>query len=280
MLSEQKAKKVLKILLPLFILLASIFVCSNKVPEWEFVKESAKSLEKNEDTVITFSGATIATSVTITLLPDDFASPLASEIMDFNKYFLIILVAIFIEKILITEGIKVAFIFILPLSCIFYIISNYWKKEVMKSLAVKFAVVALLVAFVVPCSTHFAEYVGKNYMAYVDETIESTTDGANKIQNVMQSDDDNKNIFEKVSGVLAQAISGVQDMMDYFYSVIKKWIISVAILIVTNCVIPVCVLLFLIWMIKALFGINSPVNHTLTISPKNMEDKIVLEEKE
>ena len=96
MLSTPHAKMALKVIIPLFIAILSIFVLSRKIPETKFVESSIESLEKSKTTVMEFSGATLATSLAISALPDDFASPYANILANMNMYFVVVLIAIII----------------------------------------------------------------------------------------------------------------------------------------------------------------------------------------
>lgn len=80
-------EKVAKLLLAIFFMVFSFTVLTYKIPECKYVQETITHLEKSQNTVMTFSSATIATSLAISALPDDFASPLANTVSDLNTYF-------------------------------------------------------------------------------------------------------------------------------------------------------------------------------------------------
>ena len=84
-------------------MLFSVFVLVQKVPESSYIKSSIESLEDSKDTVMEFSGAVLATSVAISALPDDFATPLADSLADMNIYFILIFAVLVIEKLIVAE---------------------------------------------------------------------------------------------------------------------------------------------------------------------------------
>ena len=92
-------------------------------------------LDDTKETVMKFSAATLAVSVGITLLPDDYATPLANTLADMSKYFVVILGMIFFEKLMVIEGVPIAFRFVIPFACCLYVIYIASMKEVFKSLA-------------------------------------------------------------------------------------------------------------------------------------------------
>ena len=106
MLSAKHATLAIKILSLSLIAALSFFVASAKLPETDFVKDSLESVEASGNTVMRLSAATLSASLAISALPDDFATPLADSLADMNFYLVAILVALFLEKILIRYGIN------------------------------------------------------------------------------------------------------------------------------------------------------------------------------
>lgn len=174
MLSEKHAALAIKILSLLLAAALSSFVAAAKLPESAFVKDSLKSAEDSSNTVMKFSAATLSTSLAISALPDDSATPLADSLADMNTYFVAILEVLFLEKILIQYGIKAAFTILIPLACFTGILFIVTKRDILKSLAIRLRVLGLAVAFVVPCSTHITNVVASDLTVYVNDTIEET----------------------------------------------------------------------------------------------------------
>ncbi|MBQ1620520.1 MAG: hypothetical protein II094_05915, partial [Oscillospiraceae bacterium] len=80
MLSTKKATLAIRILSLLLIAALSFFVLTAVIPRLGFVKSSLESVEESSATVMKFSAATLSTSLAISALPDDFASPLAESL--------------------------------------------------------------------------------------------------------------------------------------------------------------------------------------------------------
>ena len=108
--TEKRIEKLAKCLVAVFIIVLSVFVLARKIPETKMVQHTIESIEESNKTVMEFSGATIATSLAISALPDDFASPLAGTLADMNTYFIFIFAVLFVEKLIVIEGIKIAFV--------------------------------------------------------------------------------------------------------------------------------------------------------------------------
>lgn len=249
--------EITKSLFYIFIIVLSTCVLFYKVPEMEFMQETVKSLEESQNTITAFSGTTIATSVAISALPDDFATPLANTISDLNIYLIFMLIVVFVEKLIVLEGTKISLALIIPIACVLHIAYVWTTKEVCKQFARKFMILGVSVVLVIPISTHFTEIVCADYMTYVDETIAETQAGADKINEAM-TEDSNKSIFDKLSDAFETAIQGIKDLLTYFQNVVKKCVNSVAIMIVTTFVLPLLILILFRWLLKELFALNIP----------------------
>lgn len=240
-LDMKHIEKIVRILAVVFVMVLSINVLFYKIPESKWVQNSIDSLEKSQDTIMTFSGTTIATSIAISALPDDFASPLAQTISDLNVYFVFMLIIVFVEKLLVVEGIKIALACVIPVACVLYAIYVLSTKMVFKDFAKKLLILAIAVITVIPVSTHFTETVCEDYMDYVDQTIEETEAGADEINNS------------------TSVIQNVENMLIYFKNVVKKCVNSVAIMVVITFVVPLFVMLLFRWLLKELFSLHIPI---------------------
>lgn len=258
-LTEKKAKNVLiHILLPVLIAVISFSILAKVVPESELMQSTLKSIEDSKTTVSEFTGATLAASLAVSALPDDFATPIANNFAGMSKYFVIILIALFVERLILVIGVKMSLMYVIPGALILLAIANGIKKDLIKILATKILILGIALVAVIPCSVKFTNYVGGEYLAYVDQTIEETNGGANKINDEMADGNEGTTIFEKLSDAFKTAIKGVSNLLSYFNDMVKKCMNSIVILIVTNFVMPVVTLLAFRWILKEVFGIIIP----------------------
>ena len=249
----------MNLLIPVLIAVLSFFVLSEKIPQTQFVQTSLESVEKSKTTVMEFAGATLATSLAISALPDDFASPLAESLADMNKYFIFILIVLFVERLILMQGIKVSFLAIIPVGCLLYAFGCAIRREFFINFGKKIGLLGLALVLVIPCSTHVTNYVGKEYLEYVDETIQDTQKGSDTINEIVLNEDTEQTIFEKLSGAFKTAIQGVKDLLQYFNNMIKKCMNSIAIMIITTFLLPLVNLFFFKWLLAELFQIKFAV---------------------
>lgn len=254
--TKDKSKKFICVSLMIFIAVVSIFVGASKVPNTKMVQHSLDCVQDNQERVFAFTGATVATSLALSALPDDFASPLANTVASMNKYFVIILITLFIEKILLVEGIKYTFMLLIPAVCAIYGLGYLFGKIRAIVFAKKLAALALVIIFVVPTSTFLVDKIGTEYLAYVDETIQETEDGSDKINSVKTESNDNATFLDEVANVFDNAIQSMKDLIEYFKNIVKKCVNAIAIMIVTTFVVPFVTCMFFIWFLKEVFKIN------------------------
>lgn len=275
MLSEKNARLAIRVLVLLLAAVISFFFVTEWVSDMGFVQESLESVEESSRTVMKFSAATLSASLAISALPDDFATPLAENLADMNSYFIAILVVLFLEKILIRYGVELAFAILIPCACVAVAAAILTGKRFLQNFAVRLCALGLVVAFVVPCSTHITSYVAADLTQYVETTIHETEDGADKMNEAMENGDEDKTIFEKLSDLFEVAIDGISDLMLHLKNNIRKCMNSIAILILTNCLMPVLTFLVLKWVLKELFSIVIPVpnmKHRRSVRKEEIEE--------
>lgn len=257
----KRTEKLAKILFVIFIMVFSFTVLTHVVPESKYVQHTIDRLEETQQTIMTFSGTTIATSLAISALPDDFASPLASTVSDLNTYFIFMFAVIFVEKLIVLEGTKIALAYIIPAACLLYVVFILTTKEVFKNFATKLLVLGISLVIVIPFSTHFTDTVCEDYLDYVDETIAEANAGAAKINEVMASSNEDSTFFDKLSNAFKTAIQSVSDLLTYFRNVIKKCVNSIAIMLVTTFVVPLLILMLFRWLLNELFALHLPISN-------------------
>ena len=270
-------EKLAKILFMIFLMVLSFSVLTRIIPESKFVQETIQHLEESQNTIMKFSGTTIATSLSLSALPNDFASPLASTVSDLNTYFIFIFAVLFVEKLVVIEGIKIALVWMIPAACILYIAAILTSKEMFKNFAKKLLILGISIIMVIPISTHFTETVCADYLTYVDETIEEADAGANKINELMAEENEDATVFDKLTDAFKTAIRDVNDLLAYFKNVVKKCVNSVAVMIVTTFVLPMLTMLLFRWLLTELFALHLPVPKVSVKLPKELKKRFTKE---
>ena len=257
MLSAKQGKLAVRILIPLLIALISVCVLVNAVPKTAVMRESMESLERSTDTVQRFTGTTMGLAVAITFMPSDYANPLADTLADLGQYCVFVLIALFLERLLVVEGVKAALLYVIPTACGLHILSTLLGNERIRGFSYKIAILGLAIALAVPCSTHLSDALGQDYLAYVDQTIAEASAGTEKANEAAEGSE-GETIAERVTNAFSAAVKSADELVQYFKNCVYRCANSVAIMIVTSFVIPLLTFLALEWILNALFQLGLP----------------------
>jgi hypothetical protein len=202
----------------------------------------ASTIEKTENkisAVMTLSGGAAGASATLSVLPGDLCTPLATELAELAKYFLIILSALYLEKFLITISGYITFSVLIPLALIIVAAVIISGNKRFLSLAGKLAIIGVIIYLIVPASTMLSDKIYQTQEDTVAQTIE-------EYNNLDISGDSDSGIIGDITTITTNTI----DKVTTFISDLTE---SLAVMIVTACIVPVLVFVLLVWIMKVMF---------------------------
>lgn len=228
------------------VLLLLAVISFTKIAPWATDPNThTHSIEQTDDkisTVIALSGGAAATSATLSLLPGDLCTPLAQQLAELAKYFLLILSALYFEKSLITLSGYITFSTLAPITCLITSGAVIFKKKQWLTIAAKIAFIALVLFLIVPASVHLSDIVYQTQASRIENTLDE--------YNSLDLED------ESETGILGDLVTITTDTVDKITSFVSSLLESLAVMIVTACLIPLLVCAFLIWLVKTLFSSN------------------------
>lgn len=288
------ARKGMYIALLVIVALVFAFPVADVMGSKETYRGSIEKLDAKAQTVTALVGTTTAASVAISAIPGDTGIPVADKLMDVAADFAIVLGAIYLEKYMLTIFGLAACRVVVPLACalgIGYVLVREdvpWRAGLRAS-AVKLALLALALTLVVPASVQVSNMIEETFeydttsvssemgTGDIESTADSeatTTESADASADAQASDEApdastdpigafaawvgglGEDIGSALSGAGAAVSSGVTGILDTAKDWVARLIEAFAVMIVTNCVIPVVVLLFFVWIINVLMGLN------------------------
>ena len=273
-MENEKQKKIIFALIPIVIALLSFFVIARFTSSTEFNAKTIQSLDDKKTTVMELTAASTAASAAITLIPGDVGTPIANKLADLSSYFLIVFSAIYLEKYLVTITGYAAFKILVPIACVFFSGYLLWRKEILRVVAQKFLLFGLAVYLVIPASVKVADMIETTYASSIESTIETAKQTTDEIESETgesgqvddkssneksQSDSDSdskENAGGFFSGLFNKVQEGVSTATANVENVLNNFIEALAILLVTSCLIPILVLMFFVWLVKMLLGLN------------------------
>ncbi len=263
---EQKKNKVSKrtliALVLLTIALFSIFVVSKIVTAPDFNQATVSALDDKKVTVMKLAATAAASSTALSLLPGDVATPIANQIAELTTYFIVILGAILLEKILIAVVGYLTFGFIIPFACLLGIVYLFVKNDIFRNLAIKLAIFGIVIFVTIPVSIGASDLIYKSYQTSVEQTIATANQNKEEIDDKKKDfAEEDKNWMDKIGDYISNATSKIGNDIS---AIVKKgedtlasFLDAVAVLIITSCVIPIIVLIVFAFIIKITFSFDS-----------------------
>ncbi len=245
-----------KVLISIGILLIMVFSFT-KMTTWTTSQERQAGriavIDGNIKTVLELTAGATASSAIITLLPGDQCTPIATELAELSKYFLLALSALYIEKYLITLMGVVSFKFLIPVAAVVWLLGYLKFGKAAKVIGYKIAVCALAIYFVIPASVEVTSLIYSRYEASINQTVSEAT----QIVEEAEIETEQQGMIDRVTNWITNK---AQSTVEYVSGMLSHFIEALAVMIVTSCVLPVLVILFFVWMIKTVFSMNLVAN--------------------
>lgn len=250
-MTDPKMKMKVQIVALVLLALVSFFGFSGYTSDPAHYKKTIKSLEDKKLTVAQLTAASTGAAAAITLLPGDAGTPIADKLVDLSGYFVIILAAIYLEKVLTTVTGYLAFRWIIPLACIIIILGILLKKEQWKQAAYRIMAFAGVLFILIPTSVTISDMIEKTHGYSVQQTIEEANAASKELEE--HADEEDENVLNQFINKVKNGLSGE---LEKFEALLSSFIDSIAMLIVTTCVIPVGILLVMVIVVKQFFAIS------------------------
>ncbi len=252
-MQKMNMKKAVSVLLLLAVLLLSVNVISKEAGNPENHAKTIQALDGKKADVLKLTAASTAASTALAAVPGDSTTPVANKLADLTSCFLAILIVIFLGKILVSLTGYAAFSILIPAACILLIIGICLNRTVLKVLAGKVAAFGLIMFLVVPMSIKVSALVEETYNVSVETALEEAEDITEEID---ENSDSEGNFLDKALSKIKDGVTGVLEKGE---NLLNYYIETAAVMIVTSCVIPILVLVFMAWLVRLLFGISVPV---------------------
>ena len=221
--------------------------------------QSIKTLDEKTDTVLALTAASAATSAAISAVPGDAGTPIAEKLMDLSSDFMIVLAAIYLEKYLLTTLGFVSFGILFPAACAMAAFALWARGRSVASplfarLAAKVALLGVVLVATVPTSVFVTNSIERTYEISMTQTVEDANEVAESAEKADGADNDGilgfiQQIPENVANGINAVATGARDLVNNFIE-------TLAMMIVTSCIIPVLVLLFFVWAANMILGMH------------------------
>ena len=210
------------------------------------------AVDNKAETVLKLSAASALASAGISAIPGDTATPIAEKLADFTEYFLLILCVLYTEKYLITILGAAAFKILIPVALILAGISLFKAEKPLRALAVKLGVIGLALYLVIPVSFRVSDMIYRAYDSSIQSTVEAAESLSDTTAELAEAEEDKG----RIASILDRISETASTLTDKAADILNRFVETLAVLIVTAAVIPILVLLFFLWVIKQLTGVD------------------------
>lgn len=244
------------------------------------------TIDEKIDNVLTLTAGSAGASALISAIPGDAGSPIADKLMDLSTGFLIVLAALFLEKYLITIFSAAALGVALPVAALLGIAAVWqWGRspwvKVPLGVGAKLAALGAVLLLAIPTSSWVTNQIDATYETSMQESIEKAeqlSEGAAQIEEEGGKKGD-ENLIDAVTGfftgIFDTVSKGVGGMVEGAKDALNQFIESLAVMLVTSCLIPILVLLFYFWIAKILLGVNVDIPMVATaLSPRRVRRRV------
>lgn len=257
-MKSEGMKKLLLIVLPVFLAILSAFAVSGYASSAEVHAETIEYLDEKKTTVLELTAASAAVSSAITLIPGDTGTPIAQELADLSSKFLIVLCAIFLEKYLVTATGYVVFRFVLPIALLMLAAAELIGMDSLRRLSAKLCCFGILIFMVVPFSVKISGFVEETYSDSIQAAIENAEQTTLEIEEQTDGQEEEREEKGLVSGLVSKVTGGISDavagLVKKAETVLNNFMEALAVMLVTSCMIPILTLLGFVWIMKMVIG--------------------------
>ncbi len=234
-----------------------------------FMDPILQSLDEKKQDVLELTAASTGASIGITALPGDIATPIAEKMASISQYLLIVICAIYLEKYLVTVMGFVTFRILIPIGLALLAVGTVVSNRVWHRIAFRLILFGLALFCVIPISVHISDFISDSYKETLEAAVAASSkeeQGADQAPGAQEEKED-KSLWERILDFPEEAAEAAESAMNGASEITKEkindlqimlnnFMESVAVMIITSCVIPILVLLFFVYLIKLVFDIS------------------------
>lgn len=246
--------------------LVSLIVFANIASNPETYTGIIGTLDEKKGNVMVLATTTTAASAAISALPNDMGTPIADKLVDFSSYFMVILAVIYLEKFLLTTLGFLGFGILIPVACALFAVAVFLRRGTLtrvnlQRLGTKLAAFGLALALVVPVSVWLTDNVDATF----DESLAASNAAAQEATEQLEgSAQEQTQEDQGLLGGIASAVQegwngltqGAQQALDSLGDQLNTMIDTLAVMIVTSCLIPLLVLILFLQLVKIITGLD------------------------
>ena len=223
-------------------------------------KDQIAVLDEKTSNVMGLTAGSAAVSAGLSAIPGDAGTPIAEKLMDLSVNFGIVLIALYLEKYLLTIFGLLAFRVLFPAALVMAAIAllRYARAGApgaWAGLAVRVALVGAVVFATIPTSIWVADTIDATFETSRQTQLEAQS-AKEAAEQARKGDGAGTDVFEFIKDLPRTLTKGVTDAVADAQTALNRFVESFAIMIVTSCAVPLLVVFFYVWAAHALLGVD------------------------
>ena len=198
--------------------------------------------------------ASSAASALVSAIPDDIGTPIAQELAQLSKYFLLATASLYLQKYLLTILGMLVFQYAIPLTALLNALKYLWptnrKLKVAATVTGRLLTLLIVAYIAIPLSLAISSKIEETWSMSIEETMNAAITGETEAAIESAEDDIEieqttwwRNLINGASDLVTNITSGVKNSLLYAEKMLNRFIEAIAVMMVTTCVIPVATLL-------------------------------------
>ena len=242
------ARKAVKIALWIALAALSLTLLRSRLVSVDTYRGILDSLDAKRTTVFSLITASTAVSAAITLIPGDVGTPIAQQIAQLSEYFIVVLGALYLEKYILTILGFVSSVILVPAASALSVAHELrpgsgWKRR----LAITLLIVGIAGVLVVPASVGVSNSIDRTFHDSIQGSIDAALESSDEIGEEAEKE---QSFWDSLSNAAQTVTGGMSASVEKAKSAVNHIIESIVIMLVTDCVIPIAVVLFFIWAVR------------------------------
>lgn len=268
---DKKTLKWIGVILCIVFALTSFFIAGKWATSVDTYKNVTETLDGLQKKSLEMTSAAAGFATVTAAVPGDATTPIADKLADIAGYLVIVYVALIAEKYLLTLTGFAAFKILLPIGFLLIAIGIFCRrdwKDFTYQMAVKSITLGILLWCLVPTSVWISNWIDNIYGSYstgsdlLTDSKSALGETETETEAATETENDGFSIGKIFSG-FADKLSDVgqvaTEKVDEITEFMNQLIESVAVMIVTTCVIPILVIMVFAWILKMITGLRLPV---------------------
>lgn len=226
-----------------FILILVILVSHIGLSRIQFTN-CLEQLQVQQANATAITAAASAASIVVAAIPDDATTPIANQLANSASYTIIALSALMLERFITLTAPLISFGYLIPIACICLLLVLWGKadKKKMLRLTSHLLVLAISLLLLIPVSLGFDSAL--SHALDTNEVFESITAESEQDEAV----NENQSIFDRFRDGITKTFSAITDATGKAVELLNKFMMGVAAMIITTCLIPIITIIIL-WLV-------------------------------